>query len=132
MSLRKTASIVLMIASWAVILLAIYKISTGQEVGVNEVIAISSLWMTYFTTITWQTRRSEEGTQLEEELDPNPAAQSYKISYFLLTFFILVAVAMDMLMHHTTNRLLLALLGLSMILLPLIEFIYARRHQKRK
>lgn len=60
MSLRTTASIILRIASWAVILWAIYKNSTGREVGLKEVIAISSLWMTYFTTMTW---RGEEGAQ---------------------------------------------------------------------
>lgn len=129
MSLRTTASIILMIASWAVILWAIYKISTGREVGLNEVIAISSLWMTYFTTMTW---RGEEGAQQDEELDPNTTAQSYKISYFLLTIFILVAMAVDMLMHRTTNILLLALLGLSMIILPMVEFIHARKEKGRK
>ncbi|GIP17440.1 hypothetical protein J40TS1_30820 [Paenibacillus montaniterrae] len=129
MSLRTTASIILMIASWAVILLAIYKISTDREVGLNEVIAISSLWMTYFTTMTW---RGEEGAQQDEELDPNTTAQSYKLSYFLLTIFILVAMAVDMLMHRTTNILLLALLGFSMIILPMVEFIYARKEKGRK
>lgn len=92
-------------------------------------IAISSLWMTYFTTMTW---RGEEEAQQDEELDPNTTAQSYKISYFLLTIFILVAMAVDMLMHRTTNILLLALLGLSMIILPMVEFIHARKEKGRK
>lgn len=129
MNLRKTASVILMIASWAVILFAIYKISSGREVGLNEVIAISSLLMTYFTTMTWEVRHGKDGIRQEEELGQHITAQSSKISYFLLTFFILGAVAMDMLVHHTANIFLLALLGLSMILLPMVEFIYARKYQ---
>ena len=65
----------------------------------------------------------------EEELGQRITEKSSKISYFILTFFILGAVAADQLINDTINIFLLVLLGLAMITLPFIEFLVARRYR---
>ncbi|MEZ2658680.1 hypothetical protein [Aneurinibacillus aneurinilyticus] len=129
MNKRKIGSIIFGVATLVVIIFAIYKIIVEEVVGFNEVIAISSLLMMYLSSITWGSREENDGILQEEELGQQITEKSSKLSYFLLTFFILGAVAVDELMNNTVNIFLLTLLGLSMIILPIVEFFYAKKYQ---
>ncbi|MFD0770118.1 hypothetical protein ACFQZ1_15175 [Bacillus sp. CGMCC 1.60114] len=129
MRTRKIGSIIFGISILIVIGFTIYKIIVGKDVGFNEVITISCLVMMFFSSITWGTKEEKDGILQEEELGQRITEKSSKVSYFILTFFILGAVVADKFINGTTNIFLLLLLGLSMITLPFIEFLVAKRYQ---
>ena len=129
MSKRRIASILFGLATLLVIGFTIYKITVGKDVGLNEVITISVLLMMFLSTLTWGTKEGKDGILQDEELGQKITEKSSKIGYYLLTLFILVAVAADNFINETINIFLLLLLGLSMIILPLIEFLVAKRYQ---
>lgn len=129
MKTRKLGALIFGIATLIVIGYSIFKIVTGKEVGFQEVIVIGSLLMMFFSAITWGSKEDKDGIYMDEELGQRITERSSKISYFILVFFILVAVTMDQLINGTTNVFLLALLGLAMVTLPLVEFLVAKKYQ---
>lgn len=117
------------IAALIVIGYSIFKIYNGKEMGFNEVGTIGVLLMMFFSTITWGDKIDQDGILQEEELGQRITEKSSKISYFLLLFFIVVAVAADKLINGTINAFLLGLLGLAMIILPIVEYVVAKKYQ---
>ncbi|MNJ60872.1 hypothetical protein D3C77_566330 [compost metagenome] len=55
--------------------------------------------------------------------------KSSKISYYILTFFILIAVGADQIVHGSINVFLLGVMGLAMVISPVVEFLVARKYQ---
>lgn len=129
MSKRHIASILFGLATLLVVGFTIYKITVGKDVGLSEVSTISILLMMFLSTLTWGTKEGKDGILQDEELGRKITEKSSKIGYYLLTLFILVAVAADNFVNGTINIFLLLLLALSMITLPLIEFFVAKRYQ---
>lgn len=129
MKTRKIGAIIIGTATLIVIGYSIFKIITGREIGFQEVITIGTLLMMFFSAITWGNKEEKVGILIDEELGQRITEKSSKISYFILVFFILVAVAADELVNGTINVFLLAILGLAMIILPLVEFLVAKRYQ---
>lgn len=129
MSTRKIGSIIIGIATLIVVCFTIYKVISGKDVGFNEVITIGALLMMFFSTITWGTKEEKDGILQEEELGQKITEKSSKVSYFLLTLFIFGAVVADKFINETINVFLLLLLGLSLITLPIIEFLVAKKYQ---
>ncbi|UHA74697.1 hypothetical protein [Paenibacillus sp. 481] len=129
MSRRKVGSIIMGTATLIVIGYAIYRGLTGNEIGFNEVFSIAAILSIFLSSITWGSKQEKDGILQEEELGQRITEKSSKLSYLLLTIFILGAVGLDTYINGTVNMFLLALLGLSVILLPIVEFFYARRYQ---
>lgn len=129
MKSRKLGAIIFGTATLIVICYSIFKIITGKEVGFNEVLAIGSILMMFFSTITWGNKEEKDGILIEEELGQRIKERSSKISYFILLFFILVAVVAEELINGTINIFLLVILGLAMIILPFVEFLVAKKYQ---
>ncbi|MGN9866192.1 hypothetical protein [Bacillus swezeyi] len=129
MSTRKIGSVISGIAVLIVIGFTIYKIIVGKDVGFNEVMSMGALLMIFFSAITWGTKEEQDGILQEEELGQRITEKSSKVGYFLLTFFIFGAVVADQFINGTMNIFLLLLLGLSMITLPFIEFLVAKKYQ---
>lgn len=129
MKTRKIGAIIIGTATLIVIGYSIFKIITGKEVGFQETITIGTLLMMFFSAITWGNKEEKDGILIDEELGQRIIEKSSKISYLILVFFILVAVAADELVNGTINVFLLAILGLAMIILPLVEFLVAKRYQ---
>lgn len=129
MSSRKIGGIIIGIATLIVIGYSIFKFISGREVGFQEVVVIGTLLMMFFSAITWGNKEEKDGILIDEELGQRITEKSSKISYFILVFFILVAVASDELVNGTINVFLLAILGLALIILPLVEFLVAKKYQ---
>ncbi|GIN94419.1 hypothetical protein J6TS1_02890 [Siminovitchia terrae] len=129
MNTRKIGAIIIGIATLIAIGYSIFKINTGKEVGFNEVASIGALLMMFFSAITWGNKEEKDGILPEEELGQKITEKSSKISYFILLFFILVAVVADKLVNGTINVFLLGILGLAMITLPFVEFMVAKKYQ---
>ncbi|MFT0802477.1 hypothetical protein VSK91_13000 [Bacillus swezeyi] len=129
MSTRKIGSVISGIAALIVIGFTIYKIIVGKDVGFNEVMSMGALLMIFFSAITWGTKEEQDGILQEEELGQRITEKSSKVGYFLLTLFIFGAVVADQFINGTMNIFLLLLLGLSMITLPFIEFLVAKKYQ---
>lgn len=129
MSSRKIGGIIIGIAALNVIGYSIFKLIIGRDVGFQEVAVIGSLLMMFFSAITWGNKEEKDGILIDEELGQRITEKSSKISYFILVFFILVAVAADQSVNGTINVFLLAILGLAMVILPLVEFLVAKKYQ---
>lgn len=129
MKTRKISAMIVCIAALVVIGYSIFKVLAGKEVGFQEVIAIGALLMLFFSTLTWGNKREKDGIYMDEELGQRIIEKSSKISYFILLFLILIAVAADEWVHGNINVFLLALLGLAMVLLSLVEFLVAKKYQ---
>lgn len=126
---RKIGALIIGIATLIVIGFTMYKAVSGQEVGFNEISAIAILFMMFFSAITWGNKQEKDGILLEEELGQRITEKSSKISYYILLFVLLAAVAADQWVNGTVNVFLLAALALGMITLPLVEFLVARKYQ---
>ncbi|WP_019637034.1 hypothetical protein [Paenibacillus fonticola] len=129
MSTRKIGAFLFGVATFIVVGFTIYKMVTGKEVGFNEVVTIGVLLMMFFSTMTWGNKGEKDGIMPEEELGRSIVEKSSKISYYILTFFILVAVGADQVVHGSINVFLLAVLGLAIIISPIVEFLVARKYQ---
>lgn len=125
MKSRKLGGLIFGGAALIVIGFSIFKFAIGKEVGFQEVIAISSLLMMFFSAITWGNKEDQDGILIDEELGQKITEKSSKISYYVLVSLILVAVAADEWINGTINVFLLVVLGLAMIILPLVEFLYS-------
>lgn len=129
MSSKKIGAWIFGLALLVVIGFTLYRFSAGHEVGFNEVIAIAAILMGLLSTITWGTKEEQDGILQEEELGQRITEKSSKISYFVLTFFVFIALAADQFVNGTTNVFLLILMGLAMITLPFVEFIYIKKYK---
>jgi len=117
------------IASIIVVGFTIYKIWVGKEIGFNEVSSIGGLLILFLTAITWGSKEEKDGILQEEELGQRIIEKSSKISYFLIMLFVFLAAVIDKLVSGSINIMLLLLLILSMITLPFVEFIVAKKYQ---
>lgn len=106
--------------------MTIFKVRTGQAIGFQEIVAMGFLLMMYFSILTWGTNRDKDDV-IEEERKQKIEEKSAKISYFILMIIILIALAADQIINGFFHPLLLAVLGMAMILLPLVEFFVARK-----
>lgn len=129
MNTKKIGAILFGVATLIAIGFTIYKVLVGKEVGFNEVVSISALLMAFLSAVTWGTKEGKDGILQEEELGQRIIEKSSKISYFILIFFILIAVAADKFVNGEVNVFLLGLLGLSMITLPFVEFLVAKKYK---
>ena len=129
MSSRKMGGIIFGIATIIVIGYSIFKVMTGKEFGFNEIMTIAICLMMFFSAITWGNKEEKDGVYQKDELGQRITEKSSKISYFILISLILIAVFVDELVNGTVNLFLLIILGLSMVILPLVEFITAKKYQ---
>ena len=83
----------------------------------------------FFSSIIWGTKEDKDGIFQDDELRKMITEKSSKISYFVLITSILVAVFTDELINGTVNIFLLVLLALSVVILPFVEFLVAKRYE---
>ena len=129
MKTRKLGAIIIGTATLIVVGYSIFKFITEREFGFNEVITIGALLMMFFSAITWGNKEEKDGILPEEELGQMIMEKSSKVSYFVLVFFILIAVAADKMVNGTVNIFLLGILGLAIVILPFVEFLIAKKYQ---
>ena len=124
MSTRKIGAIIIGIATLIAIAYTTYKMMSGKDVGFNEIITISILFMMFFSVMAREDKKEEDQS---DELDQKVLEKSSKISYFILLFAILLAVFADQLVNGTINIFLLAVLSLGMVILPVVEYLVAKK-----
>mgnify|MGYP000891216124 CR=1 FL=1 len=129
MKTRKIGAIIIGTATLIVIGYSIVKIINGKDFGFNEITTISILLMMFFSAITWGDKKEKDGIFIDDELGQRITEKSSKISYFILLVVLLIAVAADQIVNGTNNIFLLAALGLGMIILPLVEYLVAKKYQ---
>jgi hypothetical protein len=129
MKTRKIGGIIFGTVTLIIIGFTIYRITMGKDVGFNEIVSIAIALSMFFSTITWGTKKDKDGIFQDEELGRMITEKSSKISYFVLTALILVATFADELINGTVNLFLLVLLGLSIVILPFVEFLVARKYE---
>jgi uncharacterized membrane protein len=105
-----------------------YKWVTNEHIGKNELITIAMILSMLFSAVTWSSSR-EEGVTEDEELGRYIILRSAKISYFLLTIIILIIFVVEELVFKVENTALLLVLCLSIIILPLTEYLIARKYR---
>lgn len=129
MSSRKIGGVIIATAALIVIGYSIVKIINGGDFGFNEITTISILLAMFFSAITWGDKEENDGVFVGDELGQKITEKSSKISYYILLVVLLIAVAADQIVNETNNIFLLAALGLGMIILPLVEFLVAKKYQ---
>ncbi|MCM3740306.1 DUF2178 domain-containing protein [Oceanobacillus luteolus] len=129
MSSRKIGGIIIATAALIVIGYSIVKIINGGDFGFNEITTISILLAMFFSAITWGDKEENDGVFVGDELGQKITEKSSKISYYILLVVLLIAVDADQIVNETNNIFLLAALGLGMIILPLVEFLVAKKYQ---
>mgnify|MGYP001237749650 CR=1 FL=1 len=129
MSSRKIGGVIIATAALIVIGYSIVKIINGGDFGFNEITTISILLAMFFSAITWGDKEENDGVFVGDELGKKITEKSSKISYYILLVVLLIAVTADQIVNETNNIFLLAALGLGMIILPLVEFLVAKKYQ---
>lgn len=129
MHTRLMGGLIIGSAITVVLSFTIYKITTNQEVGFNEISTLSILLMAFFSAITWGGEKEKDGILQNEELGKKITEQSLKISYYILVVVLLIAVFIDYSINGIYNILLVGILGIAMFLLPFVQFIVSRRYQ---
>lgn len=128
-SKRKVGGVIFGVTTLIVIGFTIYKALSGQTIGSNEILSIGIVLSMYISTITWGTKGAEDGILQEEELGQRITEKSSKVSYILITIFILIATFADQQINGNVNIFLLILMALSLITLPFIEYLYTKKYQ---
>ncbi len=105
------------------------KISNGLFIGYNDVLFISALLLCFFFTMTWGTKKQNDGILLDEELGKRIQEKSSSVSYQILALLIFFAVIGDAIINDTVNMFLLILLGIAIVIQPMISFIVAQSYQ---
>ncbi|MGM7681207.1 hypothetical protein ACSVDA_03535 [Cytobacillus sp. Hm23] len=129
MSTRKIEGLILGLVILSVLSFTIFKTITGKEVGFNEILVFSSLFMMFFSAITWGGEKEKDGILQNEELGRKITEQSSKISYYILVVIIIIFVFLDYSVNGTYNFFILGIMGIAMVLLPLVEFLVSRKYQ---
>ncbi|WP_286884716.1 hypothetical protein [Aneurinibacillus sp. UBA3580] len=129
MSTRKIGGMLFGLTTLVLIGFTIYKILSGQIVGFNEISVIAIALSMFLSTITWGTKEEKDGILQDEELGQRITEKSSKVSYFLMTVFIFVAVIADKQINGNVNIFLLILMALSMVTLPFIEYLNTKKYQ---
>ncbi|MCT1904661.1 hypothetical protein [Oceanobacillus sojae] len=129
MTTRKIGAIIFGITTLIMIGYTIYRLLTGKNVGFNEIIGISIALMLFFSVAAWGNKKEKDGIYQDDELGQKITEKSSKISYFILLFVILAAVAADQLVNGMVNIFLLAALGLGIIILPVVEYVIVKKYQ---
>lgn len=106
-----------------------HKISNGLFIGFNDVFFISGLLLCFFFTMTWGTKKQNDGILLDEELGKRIQEKSSSVSYQILALLIFFAVIGDAIINETVNIFLLILLGIAIVIQPMISFIVAQSYQ---
>jgi hypothetical protein len=127
--MRKRKIIVFGTATIIVLADIIYRIITGKDVGFFEIAALGIFMMMFLSAITWGNKVKKNGILQEEELGIKIKEQSSKISYFILLFIILLAVFTDKIVNGTINIFLLIVLGLTIVILPFVEYLDAKKYK---
>ena len=128
MSLKKISIYVSGITTLIFVAFTIYKSLSGEKIGFSDIVSIIIILPMFISAITWGNKNEDNGILEKEELGKKITEESCKISYFLLTVFILVAFTVDNIISGNINILLSILAGLSMVTLPLIEFIISKKY----
>ncbi|WP_413375838.1 hypothetical protein [Alkalihalobacillus sp. 1P02AB] len=79
MNTRKIGGLIIGLAILAVLGFTIYKILTGKEVGFNEIITFSILFMMFFSAITWGGEKEKDGILQKEELGKKSQSKVQKL-----------------------------------------------------
>jgi hypothetical protein len=107
----------------------VYKWLTGQSVGFNELTSTAILLSSFLSAVTWGSREEGDGPAQDEELGRYITMKSAKISYFILAGLLLAALAVEKWAFGRENMALIVVTSLSMIVLPLTEWIVSRQYR---
>lgn len=129
MNRRKLGAIIFGILLLTAIGYTINQFLDGKNVGFTEIYIIALLAGALLSALTWGSKKNQDGILQNEELGQSITEKSSKISYYILTLLIIIAMVIDHLVNGITNIVLVSLLGLAVVLLPFVEYLVARRYQ---
>ncbi|MGG4493685.1 hypothetical protein [Brevibacillus reuszeri] len=116
-------------ASVIIIGFTIYKWIIGDTVSFNEIMSCSIVLSSLLSAITWGSREEGDGPSQEDELGQHITYKSAKISYFVLMALLLLALVADKWIFGRENMTLLLVFAISMIVLPLTEWIVSKQYR---
>lgn len=120
------------VTSFALTIVVAYigvKIMKAQAINLTDVATVSVLTGLLFSSMTWQEKDEEGGIQQNEKIGRRIQGQSTKISYYILLVVILGAAVIEQVTYHMVHPTTLMIMGMSLILVPVVDFILVRKHQ---
>lgn len=120
------------VTSFALTIVVAYigvKIMKAQAVNLTDVATVGVLTGLLFSSMTWQEKDEEGGIQQNEKIGRRIQGQSTKISYYILLVVILGAAVIEQVTYHMVHPTTLMIMGMSLILVPVVDFILVRKHQ---
>lgn len=107
----------------------LYKIFSGQPTGFNEIIAIGSTLMLFFTAVTWGRKGEDDGIRQDEELGKRISEKSGMIGYYILLALLFISCVGEQWLYGIQSPFLLILLVVGLFLHPMIEFVQVRKYR---
>lgn len=120
------------VTSFALTIVVAYigvKIMKAQAINLTDVATVGVLIGLLFSSMTWQEKDEEGGIQQNEKIGRRIQGQSTKISYYILLVVILGAAVIEQVTYHMVHPTTLMIMGMSLILVPVVDFIMVRKHQ---
>ncbi|GGG14292.1 hypothetical protein GCM10007425_05690 [Lysinibacillus alkalisoli] len=120
------------VTSFALTIVVAYigvKIMKAQAINLTDVATVGVLTGLLFSSMTWQEKDEEGGIQQNEKIGRRIQGQSTKISYYILLVVILGAAVIEQVTYHMVHPTTLMIMGMSLILVPVVDFILVRKHQ---
>ncbi|CAM4173700.1 hypothetical protein [Saccharibacillus endophyticus] len=107
----------------------LYKVFSGQPTGFNEILAIGSTLMLFFSAVTWGRKGEDNGVRQDEELGKRISEKSGMIGYYILLALLFLACVSEQWFYGTQSPFLLILLVIGLFLHPMIEFVQVRKYR---
>jgi len=126
---RQWGAAILGAAAAIIVGFTIYKWIVGDTVGFNEIMSCAIVLTSLLSAITWGSREEGDGPAQDDELGQHITHKSAKISYFVILVLLLLALVADKWIFGRENMTLLLVFALSMIVLPLTEWIVSKQYR---
>lgn len=126
---RQWGAAIFGVAAAIIVGFTIYKWIVGDTVGFNEIMSCAIVLTSLLSAITWGSREEGDGPAQDDELGQHITYKSSKISYFVILVLLLLALVADKWIFGRENMTLLLVFALSMIVLPLTEWIVSKQYR---
>jgi len=126
---RQWGAAIFGVAAAIIVGFTIYKWIVGDTVGFNEIMSCAIVLTSLLSAITWGSREEGDGPAQDDELGQYITHKSAKISYFVILVLLLLALVADKWIFGRENMTLLLVFALSMIVLPLTEWIVSKQYR---
>lgn len=94
-----------------------------------SIVQLAILMIMFFSYFTWARTTEDERPVPDDELGEKITMESGLVSYKILIVLIFGFICLDYFLHESANLLLIVLFAITLVTLPIIEFMKARSYR---